>query len=322
MITPLFIFSLPRSGSTLLQRVLMGHSKVASVAEPSLMLPFAYARKAAGVAAEYSHLNSCAAIEDFVEKLPNKDATYDDALRDFLIRLYSAQCSGGEEYFLDKTPRYYYIISEIARLFPKAKFIFLFRNPLQQLASIVNTFGKGRFNALHVSYDDLYLGPILLSEGYQLLQGRAIAVNYEKFVASPETETQIICAFLGLEYETEMVQDFSRQEPEGRMGDPSGTLEYSTISTLPTTKWEDFVSNKYRKRLALNYLKELPENVLSIQGYNKSELIKTVQEVDAGLNGVCRDIIDYNYAWLVRLSKANLFFGKTIGSWAKHKYLS
>ena len=40
MKSPIFLFSLPRSGSTLLQRVLMSHKDIASVAEPWLMLPF------------------------------------------------------------------------------------------------------------------------------------------------------------------------------------------------------------------------------------------------------------------------------------------
>ena len=38
-VKPVFIFSLPRSGSTLLQRVLTGHSEISSFAEPHFLLP-------------------------------------------------------------------------------------------------------------------------------------------------------------------------------------------------------------------------------------------------------------------------------------------
>ena len=38
-VTPVFIFSLPRSGSTLTQRVLTAHDGVASAAEPWVLLP-------------------------------------------------------------------------------------------------------------------------------------------------------------------------------------------------------------------------------------------------------------------------------------------
>ena len=37
--------------------------------------------------------------------------------------------TGKKFFFLDKTPRYHYIISEIYRTFPKAKLIILLRNP-------------------------------------------------------------------------------------------------------------------------------------------------------------------------------------------------
>lgn len=55
MITPLFLFSLPRSGSTLAQRMLAAHPAVATVTEPWILLPFLYARKEEGVYAEYRH---------------------------------------------------------------------------------------------------------------------------------------------------------------------------------------------------------------------------------------------------------------------------
>ena len=38
-IRPIFIFSAPRSGSTLLQRVLAAHTQVATASEPWILLP-------------------------------------------------------------------------------------------------------------------------------------------------------------------------------------------------------------------------------------------------------------------------------------------
>jgi len=48
----IFILSLPRSGSTLLQRILGGHSQVHTVAEPWLMLNPLYALRETGIEAE------------------------------------------------------------------------------------------------------------------------------------------------------------------------------------------------------------------------------------------------------------------------------
>ncbi|MFV1990599.1 MAG: sulfotransferase, partial [Acidimicrobiales bacterium] len=48
-IRPAFLLSLPRSGSTLLQRLLGAHSMVATVAEPWLLIPPLYALRDEGV---------------------------------------------------------------------------------------------------------------------------------------------------------------------------------------------------------------------------------------------------------------------------------
>ena len=54
MQAPIFVFSLPRSGSTLLQRVLMSHNDISSVAEPWILLPQIYSLKKEGTLSEYS----------------------------------------------------------------------------------------------------------------------------------------------------------------------------------------------------------------------------------------------------------------------------
>jgi len=52
LITPIFIFSLPRSGSTLMERILATHPAVGTASEPWILLPFLYTRIRDGVYAE------------------------------------------------------------------------------------------------------------------------------------------------------------------------------------------------------------------------------------------------------------------------------
>ena len=66
MEAPIFIFSLPRAGSTLIQRVLMSNKDICSVAEPWILLPQIYALKGEGSLSEYSSLTSFIAMSDFV----------------------------------------------------------------------------------------------------------------------------------------------------------------------------------------------------------------------------------------------------------------
>lgn len=136
MKAPIFLFSMPRAGSTLMQRLLLANASIGGTAEPWLLLPFIYALKKHGIVSEYSHKICQEAINEFITLLPNGEQAYNDELRKFISGLYRAQLHDEEIYFLDKTPRYYLIIPEIARVFPDAKFIFLFRHPLQILASL------------------------------------------------------------------------------------------------------------------------------------------------------------------------------------------
>ena len=50
-----FIFSQPRSGTTLLQRMLTSHSDIVSVSETWLLLPQFLALKKRGLIAQYNH---------------------------------------------------------------------------------------------------------------------------------------------------------------------------------------------------------------------------------------------------------------------------
>jgi hypothetical protein len=114
-IQPIFIFSVSRSGSTLLQRVIAAHDGVATVSEPWLLLPLAYALRERGVSAEYFHPLLATAIADFCRELPDGVEDYRREHRRLALSLYEkAACAqssgaGSPRYFLDKSPSYYLI---------------------------------------------------------------------------------------------------------------------------------------------------------------------------------------------------------------------
>ena len=135
---PIFLFSLPRSGSTLLQRLLAGHPDIMTVSEPWLLLPFCYAVKPEGLFSEYNHGWAAKALNEFILGLPNQELDYYKVLNRFALALYGGANKNNALYFLDKTPRYYLIIPQIVEIFPEAKFIFLFRNPSKYSALLSN----------------------------------------------------------------------------------------------------------------------------------------------------------------------------------------
>lgn len=320
MKSPIFLFSLPRSGSTLLQRGLMAHEDIASVAEPWLMLPFSYAYKKEGVLSEYSHAMSFAAFEDFISNLPNKEEDYYNALGIFANSLYEKQCENNEPYFLDKTPRYYFIIPEIAEIFPDAKFIFLFRDFRDVYSSIITTWGNGNFHELYVNCVDLIEGPRLLSKGYELLADRSYALKYEDFVQEPAKYLRDICEYLAIKYSDTLLEDFNKQDTRGTLGDPTGAKKYTKISKDPLNKWKVTFNTFFRKQILYHYSKSIDENIYAAQGYSKEKVLREIRKLHVKGVGIS-DLLQWIISMLIIKLKLNLFLSKSM-RWTRKKYLS
>ena len=292
MKSPVFIFSLPRSGSTMLQRVLMSHCDIASSAEPWILLHLIYSLNQNGMIAEYAHDVSSEAIQSFIESLPNNKSDYFNELGNLATNLYNLHCKNNEVYFLDKTPRYHLIIPEIEKMFPTAKFIFLFRNPVQVLSSIIQTWGNGLLYNLHKSESDLKDGPANLSKGYELLKAKSIAIQYEEYVSNPEYYNRKLCDYLDISYDHNMHHNFIYQNTRGRMGDPSGILEYDQIKTDSLNKWKDVFNTPFRKKIVYDYINSIGSDLLLTQGYDKKSILADINSLCVGRNRM-RDRIDY-----------------------------
>ncbi len=317
----IFLFSLPRSGSTLLQRILMSHNEIASVAEPWLLLPFCYAFKKEGVLTEYSHATSYTALEDFINNLPNGKEDYYSALREFTFELYRKHCSNNEKYFLDKTPRYYNIITEIAKIFPDAKFIFLFRNPAHIKASMINAWGNGRLKYMYAFHRDLHVGFRAISKGYEILKWKSYALRYEELVINPEKYIKEICDYLNIRYDKNMLVSFVTQNTKGRMGDLTGTKQYKDINKSTLDKWKKTFDNSFRQKMLLKYIDSIEEKFFQSQGYNKKQIIEEISNMRVKKGIFIRDRIDYVYSNVVRIVKPNIWFAKNTKKWAKEEYL-
>lgn len=318
-ITPIFIFSLPRAGSTLLQRILMSHPNIASTTEPWLLLPFIYSFREEGILTEYSHSTCKVALDDFIKNLPNGYNDIYQAIRELAFKLYHLQCKNEEKYFLDKSPRYYLIIPEIKRIFPDAKYIFLFRNIAQVYSSIVSTWGNGRLNRFFLNYVDLIKGPELLSQGYELLKDDAYALQYEDLVKNPEKYITELCDYLDLNYTNELHNDFIKQKLSGRLGDPIGVNQYKEINDSPLKKWESFYNTTIKKKIVMHYVKSIDDRVFNIQGYCKQSLLHQIQKIRVKKFGIA-DCFDWLQSMLIIRLNLNIFISK-YKSWTKNIYL-
>lgn len=103
-----FILGAPRSGTTLLERMLASHSMIKGGPEPHLITPLAHLGYWARVdKAPYDHIVASIGQKAFVEELPDKENDYWRACRAYCDELYSAYMKSSSQVIcLDKTPEY------------------------------------------------------------------------------------------------------------------------------------------------------------------------------------------------------------------------
>ena len=321
-IKPIFVFCMPRSGSTLLQRVLMSHSQVSSYSEPHILLPLAQTLKMEGAVAQYLHQNVVRAVEDLIQGLPNKEDDYFRFIRQFVQDIYGSLSEHGAMYFLDKTPNYRWIIPELIKIFPDAKFVFLYRNPIQCLSSAIQTFGKGRFHKTEMFYLSSIEGFEEISKGSLLVPNNSFTLNYESFVKDPVPILRNLLDYLELEFEPQILKIFSQQQLDGRLGDPSGVKEYKTIDNRSLDKWRGVFNTRFRKSVLKRYISKFSEQSLKIQGYEKEVLLKEIDDLKTdGKHSLFLDLKDTIRLKLISKLKFNLFFGKNL-RWTRKKYLN
>ncbi|MDH5633356.1 MAG: sulfotransferase [Gammaproteobacteria bacterium] len=288
--------SLPRTGSTLLQRILSLHPKISSTSEAWILLPLLYSFEYDGVVSEYWHRTAVDAISDFVEKLPNKDADFKSAIRSFSLELYGAASEKDSRYFIDKTPRYHVMAKRIMEIFPDAKIIFLWRNPLAVVSSLISTFGHGIWNVNYFKID-LFKGLIALMDAFKDNSHRSLSVNYEKLISNPEECLSRIFSYLDLDVVDIKSINLKDAVFQGKMGDPTGTKNYGEITSLPLNKWKSVLRSPIRKWWCKRYIKEIGASRWELIGYQQKDLLESIEGISTsyGIRGICEDAIRHLY---------------------------
>ena len=191
---PLFILGMPRTGSTLLERLLGAHPQVRAAGElPHLAHSVVAAAQAAagGTALSRAQLIAASGRADF------------SALgADYLQR--SAGAHGATPRWIDKMPLNYLYCGLIARALPGARILHLTRHPMATGYALYKTlFAQG----YPFSYDlqeiaEYYLGyRRLMAHWHATLPGTLLDVSYEALVTEPARVCAAVYAFCGLEWQ-------------------------------------------------------------------------------------------------------------------------
>jgi hypothetical protein len=298
-IRPLFLLSLPRSGSTLVQRVLAAHPDVSTAAEPWVALPFAYAARGKGVYAEYGHALAARAIREFAASLPGGEETYREELSAFVLRLYGHAAGEAGVYFLDKTPRYHFIADDLFSLFPQGKFVFLWRNPLSVVASTVETWGRGKWKIGRWRVD-LFEGLANLVASRERHADSSLSMRYEDLVSDPERHWPSLFEYLELPFDPSILTSFPSVRVSGRFGDPTGVEAYDALTTRSIDKWKTTLANPFRKRWCRDYLRWIGVERLAMMGYALDDLLAELDALPGGTEKLGSDLVRSSAAWVVR----------------------
>jgi tetratricopeptide (TPR) repeat protein len=192
---PIFVIGMPRTGTTLVDRILSSHPGVESAGELQAM-PLAV-KAAAGTRtrtvldpetiAAAAHADLAAIGRDYLERArPHRRAL--------------------SPRFIDKFPGNFHYVGPIARALPPATIVCLRRHPLDTvLSNFRNLFAVGS-HYYDYSYDLLDIAAYyvrfdrLMATWRRLLPHRVLELRYEALVADQEGETRRLLAHCGLDW--------------------------------------------------------------------------------------------------------------------------
>ena len=276
----IFLISQPRAGSTLTQKILGTHAEIFTASEPWVLLhPFTSLRAESHNAIYDSQLAQIG-LSSFLAELPGGVQQYKQDLAHLYGNLYHQISSiNGKQFFLDKTPRYYHIIPELAEAFPEAQFIILLRNPLAVFCSIINTWVKDRWLCVYPHRHDLLTAPKLLLDGIKLLGDRAIVLHYEQLLEEPEQQIRRVCQSLGVSFSPDLLMYGDNvQNRQWQLGDKEQVHQQKTLDSQNSGRWIETLNHPQRWRLVSDYLEFLGADTIHHLGYDYEQLRKILYQ--------------------------------------------
>lgn len=192
---PIFVVGMPRTGTTLVERILSSHSQVYSAGE---LQNFGLIVKRA------SGTRSPRVLD--VETLERAVKVDPRALGEAYIAS-TRPATGQKPRFVDKMPLNFLYAGFIARALPQASIVCLRRDALDTCLSNFRQLFAVNYSYYNYAYDLLDTGRYyqqfdrLMEHWRRALPGRVLEVRYEDLVADQENQTRRLLEFCGLPWE-------------------------------------------------------------------------------------------------------------------------
>jgi cytochrome c-type biogenesis protein CcmH/NrfG len=231
-LAPIFVLGMPRSGTTLVEQMLAGHSQVQAGGELPVMVEIA---KALGETWGARGQSSPGTDDEVRADLRHAAATYTHETRGL---------QGRKPHFTDKMPGNFLFIGLIHIMFPDARIIHCRRDPVDTCLSCYQRLFS---SDVPYSYDLTELGHYyrlyqrLMAHWHAILPpGRILDVDYEAMVEEPEQGLRRILSFCGLDYEAECL-DF--QNVRRTVSTASAVQVRQGLYKTSVHRWKKYGSN-------------------------------------------------------------------------------
>jgi hypothetical protein len=279
--SPIFIVGLSRSGTTLLSRLLDAHSEIAIFPETwwSVLLD------RLGCSQEFSNpWQTCLFFNELWENL----SSYRDPAASVLAREASkepryvgptapvleklGQAYANERHariWGEKTPGHALWLPELQDLFPRARVLFMVRDPRDVLVSYDDRWNEGRRSTEYLittaALLKYYLFHLLYHPGFPLEQVRW--VKYESLTSQTSAELEQICDFVGVDFEPSML-DFYRRHANVERDTTEGWHHLLLSKPVTTDRIGRYKEAMSRSQIAL--VERLFGEEMQAVGYSRS----------------------------------------------------
>lgn len=190
---PIFVVGLPRTGTTLCERIISSHSQVETLGETLFFQMIL--RRESGV--QSTQAISREMIEALIEKDPATIAK--GYMEQVSYRLHD------NAFFIDKLPFNILYLGFFAKAFPKGKIVYLHRNPMDACFAMYKqvftwaykfSYSLEDLGKYYVAFDRL------MSHWKAVLGDRIVEVKYEELVHDTEGQTRSLLTQLKIPFET------------------------------------------------------------------------------------------------------------------------
>lgn len=222
--SPVFLLGFPRSGTTLLDTMLMGHPSVQVMEERPAIV---HVEQKLGGISELPSMDQ-QAIRSARQDYWDEAARYIDLRPDSML--------------VDKSPLYLNKTAIIHRLFPDARIILALRHPMDVVLSCYIT--NFRPNPAMANFLDLRRTAELydqsmaaFDEARELLGLRVHTVSYERMVADRDSELRPLFDWLGLDWHEAALDHQATAAKRGIISTASYSQVHEPIYTRATGRW-------------------------------------------------------------------------------------